>query len=1014
MFSPFGISRWTRGVTLLSEPDLIPEDALRIASNVRLDRTLGVPEVRPGWVVRTASALAASIRYLSRLFTATVTYGYAQVDTDLRRLNSVWGASVSIATPGTQVVSDANSPDGNGNLLKYIVNNTIAIKDTGTTVTTMGIAPPTAAPLSAVLATDLFTNIGLQGVDFAAAWTGTNLATGPANNYTFVQVPVGSVTFSIAASTFGNIAKDLGAVINLDTLTGGDTLVKDDDYIHLWVRIDRPERLTFFQLDIDIDSATTGVTDAFRRNYYSIRLGTLALFSQGIDQWNKLEIRKAKFTRYGTDTARTWAHARTFRINFLTNTQGTVNIWVNDLKLRGGVGIEGNIEYTVCYRNNTTLARGNPPKDADGIVLYTAKLATNRQRINLTTTNVREGGANHPGDTQIDRLMIWRKGGVFTTAVRVATIPDTDVSPYLDNTSDATLILDVKKLETDNDLPPAAGTTRVLFGPSATGHFFMIVDGFRLYISKSYERLENRVENWPAEGFAVIGDGSADAIAGIASATQIRVWTTERSYNVVGVGPSDDTFLPVALDGSRGCVGQFAICAGDSALYFVSQDGIYVDVGGRQVKLTGAIDPFFQGITVSTHIGWNTAQAQMALTRLAFLHEPTGSTLVMAYAESGSATLNRFLVLKPNLQNGQLTECFFGTSALTSIQAFYLDSINRELLIGAANGQVYRIEDPATYSDAGTAITWQARTKSLNQGQPFQRKQYSSVLAEGNTGGQSLTLRAYYDRAASNETLSTAWSSSAENSQISFRTANETTLRYNIALDISGTTNARIAITGFVIHAFLHPDLRLIHDTNEFIFQTIHEIRKVPLDLNAPSAVTMVTYLNGISSNEQNIAATVGRQRVDVEYPLGLRSKLFRIRWVSPGNVELWGASAWLRPEPEDVLVWDSDEVYFELIQQLKLLTFDIDAPANVTVAQYIDGVIKDTRPLFATTGRAGVRHALPSGLSGKEFRVNLVSTSRFQVWDLNGWFKPLGSAVGYAPRPMTQRQLAQVIQKLV
>jgi hypothetical protein len=662
------------------------------------------------------------------------------------------------------------------------------------------------------------------------------------------------------------------------------------------------------------------------------------------------------------------------------------------------------------------MARGNPPKDANEVVRYTAKLTTNRQRINLTTSNVIQGGANHPGDAQIDRMMIWRKGSAFITAVLVATIPDTDTSPYLDNTSDATLVLNAQTLETDNDTPPG-GTTRVLFGPSASGHFFLIVDGYRLYISKSYERLENRVENWPANGFAIIGDGSARAVVGIASATQIRVWTTERSYNVVGVGNSGDTFLPVALDGSRGCVGQFAACEGDDTLFFVSQDGIYADKGGRQTKLTGAIDPFFQGIAVSGQLGWNTAQ--MARARLAFLHESTGSALVMSYADTDSSTLNRFLVLKSVGGAALGAECFFGTSALTNVQSFYLDSVNRELLAGGANGHVYRVEDPAAYSDAGTAIVWRARTKSLNQGQPFQRKQYASVLAEGNTGGQNAVIAAHYDRATTSETLSSTWFTSAENSQTSFRTADETALRYNIAIDVSGTSTVRVAITGFVVHAFLHPALQLIHDTNEFTFQTIHELRKVLLDLHTPSVLTMITYLNGIASNTQTITTTSGRQRIDIEYPLGLRSKNFRMRWVSTGSgsgggAELWEASAWLRPEPEDVLLWDSDEVYFELVQQLKLLTFDIDAPANVSVAQYIDGVLKDTRMLFATVGRAAVRHFLPAGLSGREFRVNLTSTAHFQVWDLNGWFKPLGGAVGYQPAPMTKRQLAQVIQKLL
>lgn len=1026
-FQPFSLQRWIRGATLVSEPDQIPDDALRIASNVRLDRTLGAIEVRPGWTAQTLSAVFGSIVYLSRLFTSVAAYGYVHAASTLYRLNSSWGNATNIATPGNQVVSDANSPDGSGNLLKYFVNGTLAIKDTGTVVTQIGIAPPSAPPLASSLAPDLTTLIGLSLTDTAPNWTGTNLASGPSDDFQFVQAPVSSVTFSIAASTPGNIAifnSPLTAgPVNLDTLPGGDNLVKQDDYIHLWVRIDFPERLTFFQLDIDCDGSTTGVGDAFRRNYYSIRLGALVTFAQGSNQWTKLEIRKSKFARYGTDTSRSWVNARAFRIGFLTNTQGTVNIWVNDFKLRGGVGMEGDIEYTVCYRSNVTFARGNPPKNAAGVPQYTTKLVTNRQRINLQVSNVREGGENHPGDSQIDRMMIWRRGGSFVSAVHVATIPDTHESPYLDNTSDETLILDAKNLELDNDMPPT-GTTRILFGPSATGHFFMIVDGYRLYISKPYERLENRVENWPAASFALIGDGSARAVAGIASSTQIRVWTTERSYNVVGVGTTDDTFLPVALDGSRGCVGQFAVCEGDSTLFFIAQDGIYADRGGHQIKLTAAIDPFFQGLTVSGQAGWNTAL--MSLARLGFLHEPTGSALIMLYADSSSTILNSFLVLKPAggavtltqpfsiYQTALATECFFGTSALTSLQSLYLDNINRELLAGAANGHVYRIENPTAYSDAGTAITWHARTKSLNQGQPFERKQYASVLAEGNTSGQSLALAAYYNRADFSETLSSTWSSSAENGQVSFRTIDETALRYNIALDIVGSTTDRVAITGFVIHAFPHPELQLIHDTNEFMFQTIHELRKVPLDLNTPSPITMVTYLNGTPSHTQIIAATSGRQRVDVEYPLGLRSKLFRIRWVSSAGAELWEASAWLRPEPEDVLLWDSDEVYFELVQQLKLFTFDIDAPANVIVNLYIDGILKDTRPIIATSGRTGVRHVLPAGLVGKEFRTNLVSLTRFQIWDLNGWFKPLGGAVGYQPVAMTKRQLAQVIQKLI
>ena len=1007
-FQPFHIGRWTRGATLVAEPDMIPDDALRRATNVRLDRTLGAIEARPGWTIRTVAAFASAVVYVSRLVASTATYSYAQFGTTLQRLSTSWAAPTAVsATTGTQTLSDANSPDGNGNLLKYFVNGTIAIKDSGTTTTTMGIAAPTAQPTSAALAADLFTQI--DEMDTSVFWTGTNLSVAIADDFTLFQEFPSSLSFSIAASTFGSIARNLGAGLNLDTLTGGDNLVKDDDYIHFWVRCDRPERVTFLQVDIDIDSATTGVADAFRRNYYHIRLGALTTLDQGINSWTRVQIRKARFTRYGTDTTRSWVNARTFRIAFLTDTLGTVAFNVDDFKLRGGVGIEGDIEYTVCCRNSTTMARGNPPLDADRIILGTTKITTNRQRINLTTTNVREGGANHPGDTQIDRLMVWRKGGSFTNYVLVDEIADTAASPFLDNFSDATLVLTNQLLETDNDVPPT-GTTRVLFGPGGQGHLFMLVDGYRLYFSKGYERLENRAENWGYLNFGIVGDGSARAVAGIATASQIRVWTTARTYNVVGIGT--DTFLPVPLDGSRGAVSQFAATEGHGILFFVSQDGIYADMNGRQVKLTSAIDPFFEGRTVDGQVGWNTEQ--MALVELDFLNEATGSALVMLYAQAGSSTLNRFLVLKPNLQSGQMTECFFGTSALTSIRSLFFDSLTRELLAGAANGHVYRIEDPTTYSDAGTAIAITARTKSYDGGQPFQRKAYSSVLLEGNTTGQNGTVTAYYDRNAATEILTTAWASSAENTQSSFRTTDETARRYNIALEISGSFSARVAFVGASIHTFMRPDLRLIHDTHEIIFPTIHEIRKVLHDIDAPAAITMITYLNGVSTNTQTIVATSGRQRVDVELPLTLRSKNFRVRWTSPSAFELWDASGWFRPEPEDVLVWDSDEVYFEVPQQTKLFTLDLDGAANITAVLFVDGVSVDTRTIFATTGRQAVRHRLPPGMRGREFRLNLTGTSRFQVWDMLGWFKPLGENAGWQRRPMTKRQESLVTRSFL
>ncbi len=878
MFSPFHINRWLRGTTLVGLPDSIPDDSMRRGNNVRVDRTLGVIEARPGWTIVNTTTLVAAVLWLSKLVvSAASTFCYRQSTAgNLSREDSTFQVlDAAIAVPTDEILSDANSPDGNGHPLKYFVNSVIAIKDNGTTATTMGIAPPTAAPTTAALATDLSTQIDTFEAGGAATWTGSALAAGPTDEAGNYQQGVGSMYFQIAASTFGSVSKDEG-VIDLDLLTGGDPLVKNDDYIFLWVLVDSPQNLTYIQVDIDIDSATTGVADAFRHNYFSFRGSALTRLSGGTNEWTKLQMRKSEFARYGTDTARSFANARVFRIGFLTNSNGAANIYVDDFKLRGGVGIEGTISYTACYRNSTTMARGNPPKDSSGVVLYTTPLLVDRQRVNLTTTNVATGGANNPGDAQSDKLMIFRKGGIFTTAVLVDTINANAASPYLDDNSDETLVLTSIELETDNDVPATATATRVVFGPDASGHLFMIVDGYKLFISKPYETLENRAENWPALGFALIGDGSVRAVAGLATTTQIRVWTSALSYNIVGVG--QDTFLPVALDGTRGIVGKDAVAAGDSSIFFVSQDGIYEDLNGQQAKLTGSIDKFFQGITVDGQLGWSTAIADMAFTRLAFLHEPTGSALVMAYIDSTTATIQH-LVLKPSLTTGKLTEVFFDVPATAiQIHSLFLDALNRQLLAGAADGNVYRIEDPSAYSDSGNAIQMVFREKSYDIGQPQRGKFISHFEIEGNTSGQDLTVTAYYDRGLSTEVLGTL-NTTTDISRQQFPAASSTTSRKDVAVQIHGSVSARVMIARIGRYCEPQPEALTFWDSGNTSFDFIQQFKRMELDLNASATCTINVYLDGSGTAAYTATVPVlsGRQSRPFALTAGLQGRTFRV-----------------------------------------------------------------------------------------------------------------------------------------
>ena len=113
-FQPFHIRRWRRGSILVGTPDSIPDDALRRAVNVRLDRVLGTITSRPGWSLLGAVDSDAVV-FVAKLYGST-DYSYAQIGSTLYRLTDAWGSPTSIGSVGATILSSANLPDGNGKI----------------------------------------------------------------------------------------------------------------------------------------------------------------------------------------------------------------------------------------------------------------------------------------------------------------------------------------------------------------------------------------------------------------------------------------------------------------------------------------------------------------------------------------------------------------------------------------------------------------------------------------------------------------------------------------------------------------------------------------------------------------------------------------------------------------------------------------------------------------------------------------------------------------------------------
>src|SRR5881628_2149160 len=102
--------QWTQGSHLSGPEDLLPDGAIRLGVNVRLDRSRGVITSRPG-LTALSSALAGSITRLTKLFGAAADYAYAQIGAALYRLTSAWGTPTLISSSLSGTLSETNFLD---------------------------------------------------------------------------------------------------------------------------------------------------------------------------------------------------------------------------------------------------------------------------------------------------------------------------------------------------------------------------------------------------------------------------------------------------------------------------------------------------------------------------------------------------------------------------------------------------------------------------------------------------------------------------------------------------------------------------------------------------------------------------------------------------------------------------------------------------------------------------------------------------------------------------------------
>lgn len=889
------------GSNFLAPPDQIPDGAVRLLQNSRLTRTVGVIASRAGMLVMTPVVIAADVvRALWTLFpVGTTSVRYAHVGSTLYRTDWRWQNATAIATDvGARAMSAVNMVDGEGGLWAYFTNGggITPSKDNGTTTSRWGIAAPAAAPSASALATDLTTVI--HAFDSAAGWTSAGLTAGPTAETTIKQEGTGSITITIAANTLGSLAQ--GVTVNLDTLTGGNADVKDDDYIEFFVRADRPDRVNYVQLDFDLDTGT--VANAFKDNTYSINLPGLTWLNQGRDQWTKIAVAKSAFTRSGTNTALTWANVLCFRVSVMTTSGGACQLYLDALRLRGGFDLKGMVRYTICYRNLVTGCRGNPPIDNDDEVIYTTALEVDRRRVTLTLSNVIPGGADHPGDTQIDRILVYRSIDEGE-AVRIATLSDLTATTYTDSRLVQDTLL-AETLETDNNLAPNGA---VVFGPGALNRLFMIVGRNKLRFSKAWESDENRVENWPTNFQANIGDGSEEAFTGLVSDSTAFVWSNQRTYTIQGYG--EDTFLPLPVPNSRGVVGRFAVTEGDGRLFFVSQDGVYEQVGQQQRRLTDAIAPFFAGVAVMGHPGWDPTPSGMTIVRLTWHADVFAPFLLMLYAageDTGQA--NRELYIGRQPATGEYRDISFDSrgGGLT-LRSIHRDPEENILYGGSQVGHVYHLEKAGVETDDTHPIPWRMVTRSEHFGAPHQGKYVAQAFVEMHTHGQNVTASALYEQQTILEAFPAPVRTTTPTTTVALATLPSEVFRHDMALEFSALSSLGIELSRYGWGYEPQPELITVWDSGQYEFgmQTIVQGVWYTILSVADILVQVILDVQGVTA--YHIPHTAGRRQAGRFFcAAGSKGRLLRVTLSSAEPFRMYALRVRSKP-------YGADQDYQEL-----------------------------------------------------------------------------------------------------
>lgn len=395
-------------------------------------------------------------------------------------------------------------------------NPLLKLDPTLTTASQWGITPATIVTKPDGVAATRDSKV-IDSFDSAASWTCTDVDDDDGVTVNATKTQAAAKKIEGAASLRFRVPKDtttrVDKAITVDLTTYGANPSADEDYIEFYIAVNRPKHVKNLEIvfyvgsaapaDFDDETDTysreltfrtvkrkkrralVGTGDFIRKRDEATFIADNALvpadFSMA-DQvsedtigvarrvWTRVTLPKASFDANGNagQTGKTWADVKAVRISVETTKLGRSRVWLDHLRMIGGVGMQGDYQYMFTWLNNNTGTRSNPfPTKTDsvtGATVYDPVTVRAVERQGITV-----GGTNNlpaPTDTQVTHIEYWRtvgNGTGFFLADKVASTTGTPATSFTDRVADypgmfsgnpgGTKFLQPTELPDDNDRP---------------------------------------------------------------------------------------------------------------------------------------------------------------------------------------------------------------------------------------------------------------------------------------------------------------------------------------------------------------------------------------------------------------------------------------------------------------------------------------------------------------------------------------------------------------------------------